>query len=74
MFFIKFPYYSMAKILKCASNNDIITIKAQDDADTVTFVFEAPSKCFKNIICFLVFKAVISVSLKAILNIWTPCH
>ncbi|XP_003744156.1 proliferating cell nuclear antigen [Galendromus occidentalis] len=32
---------SMAKILKCAENNDVITMKAQDDADTVTFVFEA---------------------------------
>ena len=33
----------MSKILKCASNDDIITIKADDDADTVTFVFESPS-------------------------------
>jgi len=32
---------SMNKILKCASNEDIITVKAQDQADTVTFVFEA---------------------------------
>ncbi|XP_067139045.1 proliferating cell nuclear antigen-like [Centruroides vittatus] len=32
---------SMSKILRCASNDDIITIKAQDDADSVTFVFEA---------------------------------
>jgi len=35
---------SMSKILKCAANNDIITIKAQDQADTVTFVFEAPNQ------------------------------
>ncbi|CAN7993304.1 unnamed protein product [Ixodes hexagonus] len=35
---------SMAKILKCAANDDIITIKAQDDADTVTFVFETPNQ------------------------------
>ena len=34
----------MAKILKCASNDDIITIKAGDNADTVTFVFEAASE------------------------------
>jgi proliferating cell nuclear antigen len=33
----------MSKILKCASNDDIITIKADDEADTVTFVFESPS-------------------------------
>jgi len=35
---------SMSKILKCASNNDIITIKAQDNADTVTFMFESPNQ------------------------------
>ena len=34
----------MSKILKCASNEDIITIKAQDNADTVTFVFESPNQ------------------------------
>ncbi|XP_013790832.1 proliferating cell nuclear antigen-like [Limulus polyphemus] len=35
---------SMSKILKCAANDDVITVKAQDDADTVTFVFEAPNQ------------------------------
>jgi len=35
---------SMSKILKCASNDDIITIKAQDSADTVTFMFESPNQ------------------------------
>lgn len=35
---------SMSKILKCAANDDIITIKAQDEADSVTFVFEAPNQ------------------------------
>ncbi len=36
---------SMSKILKCAANDDIITVKAQDqDADTVTFVFESPNQ------------------------------
>lgn len=37
-------FFSMSKILKCASNEDIITIKAQDNADTVTFVFESPDQ------------------------------
>ncbi|XP_017771943.1 PREDICTED: proliferating cell nuclear antigen [Nicrophorus vespilloides] len=32
---------SMVKILKCANNDDTVTIKAQDDADTVTFMFES---------------------------------
>ena len=37
-------YCSMSKILKCASDKDIITMKAQDNADTVTFVFESPEQ------------------------------
>lgn len=32
---------SMAKILQCAGNDDAITLKAGDDADTVTFMFES---------------------------------
>lgn len=35
---------SMSKILKCAGNDDSITIKAQDNADTVTFMFESPNQ------------------------------
>lgn len=35
---------SMAKILKCANNDDILTIKAQDNGDMVTFVFESPKQ------------------------------
>jgi len=32
---------SMSKILKCASNDDAITVKAGDNADTITFMFES---------------------------------
>jgi len=32
---------SMAKIFKCASNDDTVTIKADDNAETVTFMFES---------------------------------
>jgi len=35
---------SMAKILKCSENNDVVTMKAQDDADTITFVFESQNQ------------------------------
>ncbi|CAK1553429.1 unnamed protein product [Leptosia nina] len=35
---------SMSKILKCAGDKDTVTIKAQDNADTVTFVFESPNQ------------------------------
>lgn len=31
---------NMAKILKCAGSDDVITLKAEDDADAVTFMFE----------------------------------
>ena len=34
----------MSKILKCAGNEDIITLRAEDNADTLALVFEAPSK------------------------------
>merc|ERR1719341_1136379 len=34
----------MAKILRCAANDDIITVKAQDQADTVNFMFESPNQ------------------------------
>ena len=34
----------MAKAFCCTNNDDIITIKADDGSDTVTFMFESPSK------------------------------
>jgi len=33
---------SMAKILKCAGNDDTLTLKAEDSGDNVTFMFESP--------------------------------
>lgn len=35
---------SMSKILKCANNDDTVTMKAQDNADSVTFVFESQNQ------------------------------
>ncbi|XWS07677.1 hypothetical protein CRYUN_Cryun41cG0010300 [Craigia yunnanensis] len=35
---------NMAKMLRCASDDDIVTIKADDGGDTVTFMFESPSQ------------------------------
>lgn len=56
---------NMSKMLKCAGNDDIITIKADDGSDTVTFMFESPSKisfswllleiCFLSRVFFLWF-------------------
>lgn len=34
----------MSKILKCAGNEDIITLRAEDSADTLALVFETLSK------------------------------
>lgn len=34
----------MSKILKCAGNEDIITLRAEDNADTLTLVFETNSR------------------------------
>lgn len=33
---------NMGKMLKCANNDDIITMKADDNGDTVAFMFESP--------------------------------
>lgn len=35
---------SLTKILKCAKDNDIVTLKAADEADNLGLVFESPSK------------------------------
>ncbi|KAH9626607.1 hypothetical protein KSS87_005458 [Heliosperma pusillum] len=35
---------NMAKMLKCAGNDDIITLKADDGSDTITFMFESPNQ------------------------------
>ena len=35
---------SLTKILKCAKDNDVVTLKASDDADALGLVFESPSE------------------------------
>lgn len=35
---------SLTKILKCAKDNDVVTLKASDDADALGLVFESPSQ------------------------------
>mmetsp|Transcript_33762 Transcript_33762/g.49577 ORF Transcript_33762/g.49577 Transcript_33762/m.49577 type:complete len:260 (-) Transcript_33762:433-1212(-) len=35
---------NMAKILKCAGNDDIITLKAEDSAENLTLMFESPKQ------------------------------
>ena len=34
----------LINVHRCAANDDIITIKAQDQADMVTFMFESPNQ------------------------------
>lgn len=38
------PYACTQQVMKCANNEDIVTIKAEDQADTVNFVFESPNQ------------------------------
>jgi proliferating cell nuclear antigen len=35
---------SLTKVLKCAKDDDIVTLKAADDADVLNLVYEAKSK------------------------------
>jgi proliferating cell nuclear antigen len=35
---------SITKVLKCAGNDDIITLKAEDQGDSLTLMFESPCK------------------------------
>ncbi|XP_030540424.2 proliferating cell nuclear antigen-like [Rhodamnia argentea] len=35
---------NMARMLRCAGNDDIVTLKADDGGDTITFMFESPSQ------------------------------
>ncbi|KAL8171592.1 hypothetical protein V2J09_023396 [Rumex salicifolius] len=35
---------NMAKVLRCAAPDDVITLKADDGSDTVTFMFESPNQ------------------------------
>ncbi|KAJ8400113.1 hypothetical protein AAFF_G00401520 [Aldrovandia affinis] len=35
---------SMSKILKCAGNDDVITLRAEDNADTLALIFETPNQ------------------------------
>ena len=34
---------SLAKMMKCAGADDVLIMRAEDDADSVIFTFEAPS-------------------------------
>lgn len=45
---------SLSKILKCARNDDILTIKADDNGDVLSLVFESKGKSSKQKICELV--------------------
>lgn len=36
---------NLSKILKCAGNDDSITMKSEDNGDTITFMFESQSEC-----------------------------
>lgn len=56
-------------MLKCSGNDDIITIKADDGSDTVTFMFESPSK-FISPPRILIFYAILGFILRHLCLIW----
>ncbi|XP_008806847.1 proliferating cell nuclear antigen-like isoform X2 [Phoenix dactylifera] len=35
---------NVSKLLRCAANDDIIILNADDDSDTITFIFESPKQ------------------------------
>ncbi|KAJ1918298.1 proliferating cell nuclear antigen [Mycoemilia scoparia] len=37
-------FSSLSKVLKCAGNDDVVTLKAEDDADTLGLMFESPKE------------------------------
>lgn len=37
-------FLSLSKTLKCASNDDAITMRAKDDTDSISYIFESPSE------------------------------
>ena len=37
---------SLAKVVKCAGNDDVVTLKANDKADALSLLFESPSMVF----------------------------
>lgn len=39
---------SLGKILKCAGNDDSLTLRAEEGGDRLTFIFEFKSTCMKS--------------------------
>ena len=39
--------------MKCANNDDSVTLRAQDNSDTINFVFESPSKKGNDFVCII---------------------
>jgi len=44
---------SLTKVLKCAKDDDICTLKAADEADVLNLVYEAKSKPLTTLMIFL---------------------
>lgn len=42
--------YRLSIVMRCANNDDSVTLKAQDGSDTINFVFENPSEPSLSII------------------------
>lgn len=40
---------SLTKVLKCSKDDDVVTLKAEDNADVLSLKFEAKSTCIQRV-------------------------
>jgi proliferating cell nuclear antigen len=67
---------SMAKILRCSSKDDFVTIRTEDQADTVSFIFEAPNhdKVSEYEMKLIILRRSILVFLILTMRLSSRCH
>lgn len=57
---------NLSKILKCASNDDVITMQAEEDPTSIKFIFESNSKYFFYILLYLIFCFILKKKIKSV--------
>lgn len=63
----------MSKILKCAGNEDIITLRAEDNADSLALVFETLSEFIRLHSTLVIYLNVHIVRLNRIWLVFIDC-
>lgn len=51
---------NLSKILKCAANDDAITMKSEDGGDTLTFMFESAGEGSRLVLFYVAFVLLVS--------------